>query len=99
MAGKVKLNGARGAKLTAETLTAAEMQERLRFLEAKAEEAYERMYEARIGADLAACYSDAKEFFHDAIAMARRLGLSRDAARLSARLEEINTVFRRQFPS
>ena len=57
------------------------------------------MYEARIGADLAACYSDGKEFLHDAIAMARRLGLSRDTALLSTRLEEIKSVFRRQFPS
>ncbi len=81
-----------------ETPSAVEMLERLRFLEAKAEEAYERMYEARPGADLTACYSDAKEFLHDAIAMARRLGLSRDAARLEARLEEIKTIFRRQFP-
>jgi hypothetical protein len=81
-----------------ETQSAVELLERLRFLEAKAEEAYERMYDARPGADLTACYSDAKEFLHDAIATARRLGLSRDTARLEARLEEIKTIFRRQFP-
>jgi hypothetical protein len=98
-AGKVKLNGARGPKLPEETLTAVEMMERLRFLEAQAEEAYQRMYDARPGADLTACYSDAKEVLYDAIALARRLGLSRDAARLDARLEEIKTVFRRQFPA
>jgi len=82
-----------------ETLTAVEMLERLRFLEAKAKEAYERMYEAQVGADLTACYSDAKELLHDAIALAGRLGLTRDTARLSARLEEIKTIFRRQFPA
>jgi hypothetical protein len=56
------------------------------------------MYEARIGSDLAACYSDAKESLHEAITLAQRLGLCRAAERLSARLEEIKTVFRRQFP-
>jgi hypothetical protein len=85
--------------LSEETLTTVEMMERLRFLEAQAEEAYQRMYEARPGAGLTACYSDAKEFLYDAIAMARRLGLSQDTARLEARLEEIKTVFRRQFPA
>jgi hypothetical protein len=81
-----------------ETQSAVDLLERLRFLEAQAEEAYQRMYDAQPGADLTACYSDAKEFLYDAIALARRLGLSRDAARLDARLEEIKTVFRRQFP-
>ena len=84
--------------MTRETLTVAEMLERLRFFQAQAEEAYARMYEARIGSDLAACYSDAKESLHEAIALAQRLGLWRAAQRLSARLEEIKTVFRQQFP-
>lgn len=52
-----KAQWCKNAKLTEETLTAAEMLERLRFLEAKAKQAYGRMYEARIGADLAACYT------------------------------------------
>ena len=59
---------------------------------------YARMYEARIGSDLAASYSDAKDSLHEAIALAQRLGLWRVAERLSARLEEIKTAFRRQFP-
>ncbi len=47
--------------------------ERLRWLEAQAEEAYDRMYDAGLrGA--ATCYSDAKEFLYDAIGLARRLG-------------------------
>ena len=74
------------------------MLERLRLFKAQAEAAYTRMYEARIGSDLAACYSDAKESLHEAITLAQRLGLCRAAERLSARLEEIKTVFRRQFP-
>ena len=52
----------------------------------------------RIGSDLAASYSDAKDSLHEAIALAQRLGLWRVAERLSARLEEIKTAFRRQFP-
>lgn len=72
--------------------------ERLRFFEAQAEEAYARMYDAKPGSDLAARYSDAKESLHEAIAVARRLGLRGETERLSARLEEIRTVFRRQFP-
>jgi hypothetical protein len=44
-----------------ETITAAELLERLRFFEVEAEKAYGRMYDARPGSDLAACYSDAKE--------------------------------------
>ena len=84
--------------MTQETLTVAEMLERLRFFQAQAEKAYARMYEARIGSDPAACYSDAEEFLHEAIALAQRLGLWRAAQRLTARLEEIKTVFRRQFP-
>jgi hypothetical protein len=82
--------------LTEEPLTAAEMLERLRALEAEAEQAYERMYGIR--ADVTARYSDAKEFLYEAITLARRLGLAREVERLSARLDHIKTVFRRQFP-
>jgi hypothetical protein len=75
------------------------MLDRLRFYQAQAEEAYVRMYEARIGSDVAGCYSDAKESLHEAIALAQRLGLWSASRRLSARLDEIKTVFRRQFPA
>jgi hypothetical protein len=57
-----------------ETVTAVELLERLRVFEAEAEEAYGRMYDARIGSDLAARYSDTKEAFHEAIAVARASG-------------------------
>ena len=72
---------------------------RLRWLEAQAERAYGDMYEARPGSELAARYSDAKEFLHDAIGLAHRLGQADEAERLARRLEEIKTVFRRQFPA
>jgi hypothetical protein len=73
--------------------------DRLRWLEARAEQAYSGMYEARGGSELAARYSDAKEFLHDAIGLARRLNQPGEAERLSRRLDEIKTVFRRQFPA
>ena len=82
-----------------ETITAAELVERLQFFEAEAEKAYGRMYDARPGSDLAACYSDAKEALYEAIWLARRLGLSHETQRLEQRLAEIKTVFRRQFPA
>jgi hypothetical protein len=84
--------------LTKESPTAEEMWDRLRWFEAQAEEAYSRMYTARPGSELAARYSDAKESLYEAIALANRLGLADESERLSARLEEIKTIFRRQFP-
>ena len=48
--------------------------EKLRWLEAQAEVAYDRMYDAGFNG-AAACYSDAKEFLYDAIGLARRLGM------------------------
>jgi hypothetical protein len=70
---------------------------RLAWLEAQAEAAYDKMYDARPGTEAAARYSDAKEALHDAIALARRLGRGDDAERLAARLEHIKAVFRSQF--
>jgi hypothetical protein len=57
------------------------------------------MYEADAGSALAARYSDAKEFLHDAIGLAHRLGRPADAERLSQRLAEIKAVLRGQFPA
>jgi hypothetical protein len=81
-----------------ETVTAVELLERLRFFKAEAEEAYRRMYDARAGSDLAARYSDTKEAFHEAITLARRLGLTLETKRLEKRLAEIKTIYRSQFP-
>ncbi len=72
--------------------------ERLRWLEAQAEEAYDRMYDAGFSG-AAACYSDAKEFLYDAIGLAQRLGKLDEAERLSSRLAHVKAVFRSQFTS
>ncbi len=69
---------------------------RLRWLEAQAEAAYDRMYDAGFNG-AAACYSDAKEFLYDAIGLAQRLGKTDEAERLSRRLAHIKAVFRSQF--
>ena len=70
---------------------------RLRQLEAFAEDAYDKMYDATKSRDAATHYSDAKEALSDAIGLARRLGRTKDAARLEARLAHIKAVFRSQF--
>jgi hypothetical protein len=57
------------------------------------------MYDALPGAALAARYNDVKEFLHDAIALAHRLGQAATAERLSKRLVEIKAVYRTQFPA
>jgi hypothetical protein len=72
---------------------------RLGWLEQQAESAYEAMYDARPGATLAARYNDAKEFLHDAIALAGQLGRVETAERLSLRLAAIKAVYRSQFPN
>jgi hypothetical protein len=68
---------------------------RLRWLEQQAELAYEAMYDAPFGS--AGHYSDAKEFLHDAIALARQLDHVATAERLSQRLDAIKAVYRSQF--
>jgi hypothetical protein len=85
--------------LVKDKVTAPELLERLRFFEDQAEEAYSRMYDARPGSELAARYSDTKEAFYEAIAVARRLKLTRETKRLEKRLAEIKAVFRGQFPA
>lgn len=68
--------------------------QRLARLEKWGEEAYTRMYDARSpNGD----YSEAKENFHGAIALAHELGLPEEAARLEQRLLHIKAVFRSQF--
>ena len=72
-------------------------QERLDNLEAQAEAAYARMYDATTATEAAARYSDAKEALYDAIGLARRLGKADVTERLNARLAHIKAVFRSQF--
>ena len=71
---------------------------RLHWLEAQAEAAYDALYDAAAGSAQAARYNDAKEYLHDAIGLARRLGLEGTAQRLEERLTEIKTIYRTQFP-
>jgi hypothetical protein len=72
-------------------------EERLAFLEAQAETAYDQMYDAMCSTDAAAHYSDAKEALADAIGLARRLRQDAVVTRLEARLAHIKAVFRSQF--
>jgi hypothetical protein len=53
------------------------------------------MYESGRGAN--GCYSNAKDAFYDAVALAKGLGLNEEADALSKRLEHIKAVFRSQF--
>ena len=69
----------------------------LAHLKGRGEKAYDDMYEAHSFGSAGVCYSDAKEFFHDAIALAKELGLADEAASLEKRLEHIKAVFRKQF--
>jgi len=61
------------------------------------EKAYDDMYDAHSFADSDVCYSNAKEFFYDAIRLAGELGLTDEADTLSRRLIHIKAVFRSQF--
>jgi gluconate kinase len=72
-------------------------EQRLAWLEAQAEAAYDKMYDATNGTEAAARYSDAKEALSDAIGLAHRLGHATVATRLETRLAHIKAVFRSQF--
>jgi len=52
------------------------------------------MYDSR---SPAACYSDLKDYFAQAIAAARRAGLADEAVRLMARLDHCKQIYRKQF--
>jgi hypothetical protein len=60
---------------------------------ARADQAYEEMYEGR---DAAGPYSDMKESMSAAISLARELGLERRVAELERTLQHRKAVFRRQ---
>ncbi len=62
-----------------------------------AEKAYDDMYEQHSFSGSGACYSDAKEFYYDAIQLAEELGLAEESAAMTKRLEHIKGVFRSQF--
>ena len=71
--------------------------ERLAACERFGEEAYDQMYEEHSSSGAAACYSDAKESFYEAIRLARELGLTEKEQALEKRLAHIKAVFRSQF--
>ncbi len=71
--------------------------EQIEHLKAMGEKYYDEMYEAHSSSGATACYSDAKEAFYDAIALARRMGLEEEVETLEKRLEHIKAVFRSQF--
>jgi len=73
------------------------MRKRLRASKDFGEKAYDEMYDARSSSAATGRYSDAKEAFHDAIAIARDLELPDEMAALQARLDHIKAVFRSQF--
>jgi hypothetical protein len=62
--------------------------------EARAEKAYDEMYETRFPAGL---YSDIKDFFALAIGAAGRAGRPDEVARLSKRLDHCREVYRKHF--
>lgn len=69
----------------------------LQRLVAMGEKAYDDMYEVHSQREIDACYRDAKEWYYEAIALARRLGLDAEVGTLLNRLEHIKAVFRHQF--
>ncbi len=62
--------------------------------EARAEKAYDEMYETRFPAGL---FGEVKDFFALAIAAAERAGRPDEVARLSRRLEHCREVYRKHF--
>lgn len=71
-----------------------EPQEQLRRLEQLGEAHYDAMYET---SSPAGEYSDAKDCFREAIALAREIGDAQSVKRLEARLAHIKAVYRSQF--
>ena len=63
-------------------------------LEAFAEAAYERMYDAERPKD---AFEEACDYFSDAVELARRAGLEDEAARLSNRMVHVTAVYNSQF--
>lgn len=71
--------------------------EHLEYLRQTAEKAYDDMYEVHSLRDANDRYRDAKEYYYDAIGLARQLGLIEEAEKMSDRLLHIKAVYRSQF--
>ena len=63
----------------------------------RGEDAYDQLYDPCTHTNPAGHYSDAKDFFGEAIGLARALGLDEQVQTLSDRLQHIKAVFRSQF--
>jgi len=63
----------------------------------RGEDAYDQLYDPRTHTHPAGHYSDAKDFFGEAIGLAQELDLTEQAQTLSDRLQHIKAVFRSQF--
>ncbi len=74
-------------------------EERLKALETLAEQAYDRMYEARSPASAGGLFAEAKEYLTAAIDLAERMERPDQARRLRQRLEHITAVYRSQMSS
>ena len=75
-------------------MTNEDTRQRIAELEALAEKAYDKMYEARFPIG---CFADLKDYFSEAIGTAERAGLLDEANRLRRRLEHCKEVYRKQF--
>jgi hypothetical protein len=93
-----KAHGEDNGKWSRRPVTAAALLKRLRFFEVtrRGRLPYVRR-QTRLGARRR--YSDTKEAFHEAIAFAWRLKLTRETKRLGRRLAEIKMIYRHQFPA
>lgn len=70
--------------------------DRMADMEAKAEKAYDAMYDAA-SHNVKDCCEDACLFLAEAITIANKLGLAEEAARLAARKDHIRAVYNSQF--
>ncbi len=69
----------------------------LAYCRQQGEKAYDDMYEAHSFSGASTCYTDAKDFFYQAIGLANELGLAAEAQALEKRLDHIKAVFKSQF--
>lgn len=78
-----------------QSLTTDSMKQ-LEFFIRQAEEAYDRIYDARSNYEGTVAYNDCKENMRDAIYLAKQLGFEQKAIELEKKLEHYKNVFRHQ---
>jgi hypothetical protein len=69
----------------------------LEHLKSLAERAYGDMYETGSASGAAACYSEARVCYRDAIRLAVELGLAQEAEKLNRQMDLLASAFRGQF--